>query len=77
MTREARDILAVWVITNCEKDTGKRYTASTIPAFARNAKSIAEVQRSAEQFGLSVKGIKNLVAKAEANVANLDRSFEE
>lgn len=77
VTLEARAILCRWIIRNCEMDTGARYTENRIPAFARNAKTIAEVERAAEQFGVSAKGIKNLVIKARHNVENLDRDFED
>jgi hypothetical protein len=77
VTLEARAILTRWIVRNCEKDTGARYTESSIPAFAKNARTIQEVQRAAEQFGVSENGVKNLIIKAENNVKNLDRDFDD
>jgi hypothetical protein len=74
---EARAILIRWIVRNCTKDTGARYTESSIPAFAKNARTLAQVEQAATQFGVSENGVKNLILKATANIKNLDRDFDD
>ena len=70
------DALSVWVVKNCQTDTGERYTKSKLPKVLKGVSTLEEFKQIAEQFGATKKRTERIIFNAKAIHADDDDEIE-
>jgi len=71
VVRMATKILVESIIAGITDDKGKRYTKKSLPDFVKESKTLDEVKKAAEQFGIGKKATAKIIAAAEASCPDL------
>lgn len=70
------DALSVWVVKNCQTDTGERYTKSKLPKVLKGVSTLEEFRQIGKQFGATQKRVERIIINATAIHSDDDEEIE-